>query len=243
MLTINWKGKIGYGDIISPICYAHNVAYKLHTKVKLVFHWNHGSSFKVNEADPETLMQRADYIYGKCVGSNVEMIHRYHSSLPKTFNHDNYAFADDLHNFWYCQERNIGWASDIIVNGTHHNALSMDQYGKKWKDPVGAEGWLQLKENLSKSYHVHDVSYRTPTKELFKQMRLLLLSFRKRVLVRVLLIRLLLFYLYNLVRLLVRRLWLFFLLLRVLVSLNSCRRCCVQMMFILLTMVVVKHQY
>ena len=40
LLRIEWKGRIGYGDIISPICYAHVMAQKNHCDVELLFHWS-----------------------------------------------------------------------------------------------------------------------------------------------------------------------------------------------------------
>ena len=52
MITINWKGKIGYGDIISPLCYAHNIAQKNCDDVTLHMHWMHkrGEKFKPEDA-------------------------------------------------------------------------------------------------------------------------------------------------------------------------------------------------
>ena len=164
MLTCNWRGKVGYGDIVSPICYAHNVANKLDTHVKLVFHWNHSSSHKICVDDPETLMERASFIFDHCIKSNVSLEHRYHSALP--IHHDNYDFTDDLHNFWYSDQRHIGHSDIIVVNGTHHNMVTMAEYGKTWKDPIGEQGWAEFVSTLSKTHHVVDVSYRTPIKEL-----------------------------------------------------------------------------
>lgn len=171
MLTVNWRGKVGYGDIVSPICYAHNVSNKLDTKVKLVFHWNHGSSYKICEDDPETLMERASFVFDRCIKANVELEHRYNSPLPKNFHHDNYEYTDDLHNFWYSRERNLGYTDEIVVNGTHHNMVTMEQYGKTWKDPIGEAKWAEFVETLSKTHKVIDVSYRTPIEDLFKYMR------------------------------------------------------------------------
>ena len=43
-VEIDWKGKIGYGDIVSPICYAHNVAQKNTCDVDLNFYLFSGGS-------------------------------------------------------------------------------------------------------------------------------------------------------------------------------------------------------
>lgn len=169
MLTCNWRGKVGYGDIVSPICYAHNVANKLDTHVKLVFHWNHDSTHKLCASDPETLMERASFIFNRCIKSNVSLEHRYHSALP--IHHDNYDFTDDLHNFWYCDQRHTGYKDTIVVNGTHHNMVTMAEYGKTWKDPLGEQRWLDFVTQLKQTHNVIDVSYRTPIDELFAALR------------------------------------------------------------------------
>ena len=171
MLTVNWKGKVGYGDIVSPICYAHNVSSQLDTKVKLVFHWPHDSSFKQYDDDPETLMERASFIYERCVKANVVVEHRYNSLLPKNFHHDNYEYVDGLHNYWYSTERNIGYTEEVVVCGTHLNHVTMEQYGKTWKDPLGEQQWAAFTERLKNNFDVQEVSYRTPIDQLFRIIR------------------------------------------------------------------------
>lgn len=170
MLVVNWKGKIGYGDIVSPICYAHNMSYKLDTKVKLVFHWKWDQDYKLYPDDPETLMERASFIFDRCIKANVILEHRYNSELPFSFNHDNYEWGDDLHNYWHSAIRNTSWSDDIIVNGTNTNKQSMSDYGKKWKDPIGEEQWVKFIEKLKQRYNVVEVGYRTPVAKLFKAM-------------------------------------------------------------------------
>ena len=59
-LIINWKGKIGYGDIISPISYALNLAEKNSTDVILRFHWPYDSPKKYKPEDKETIQEWID---------------------------------------------------------------------------------------------------------------------------------------------------------------------------------------
>ena len=51
MITIEWKGKIGYGDIISPLCYAHNISQMNCQDVTLHVHWMHKRGEKYKEED------------------------------------------------------------------------------------------------------------------------------------------------------------------------------------------------
>ena len=48
LLKIDWKGKIGYGDVVSPICYAHSMAQKNCCDVELIFHWPDKKGKKYN---------------------------------------------------------------------------------------------------------------------------------------------------------------------------------------------------
>ena len=58
-LVIDWKGKIGYGDVISPICYAMNMAEKNQVDVVLNFHWKEKKPTKYKPEDKETIQDFA----------------------------------------------------------------------------------------------------------------------------------------------------------------------------------------
>jgi hypothetical protein len=66
MITIEWKGKIGYGDIISPLCYAHNVARKNCDDVTLHMHWKHKRGEKYKPEDLDTLDSRMKALWAIC---------------------------------------------------------------------------------------------------------------------------------------------------------------------------------
>ena len=61
-IVINWKGKIGYGDIVSPICYAHNMAEKNSCDVVLRFHWKQKEKKLYKQQDNEYIQDWVDYI-------------------------------------------------------------------------------------------------------------------------------------------------------------------------------------
>ncbi len=79
MIDIQWKGKVGYGDIVSPICYAHNISYKLQVDVNLTFRWDDGPDHKIHPKDPETLWERACFIDRMCYqgSTNVNVFHKF----------------------------------------------------------------------------------------------------------------------------------------------------------------------
>ena len=88
-IVINWKGKIGYGDIISPISYAYNIAEKNSTDVVLRFHWKDSEPQKYKEKDSETIQQWIDITNNntqKPAFWDVRIEHVYDSELG--YNHD-----------------------------------------------------------------------------------------------------------------------------------------------------------
>jgi len=170
-IDIQWKGKIGYGDVVSPICYAHNVSFKLQTSVNLTFRWAQGPHQTIEQSDPEPLWVRADFINKLCrkQGTNVNVIHSFNH--PLDINHTNYDWdvvsRDVYHNYWMPVKTHKTEHNTIVVNSTLRNAMTLKQYGKGWKDPL--EGlWGEVIEQLSKTYIVRVVDYSTPIKKLIE---------------------------------------------------------------------------
>lgn len=176
MIEIKWKGKIGYGDVVSPICYAHNVSFKLQTPVKLVFFWPHGPKQRVHDHDPETLWERADYIASLCckIGTDVSVTHMFNSNLNTQ--HTNYKWDvvghDRFHNFWFPVTPNCLQepSNIIVVNSTKGNFVSLADYGKSWKDPAAGK-WDQIVGQLSAHGSVVTVDNRTPISQLLSLLR------------------------------------------------------------------------
>ncbi len=173
MIEILWKGKVGYGDIVSPICYAHNISYKLKTDVRLVFRWGHGVGRKVHASDPEQLWVRASYLFSQCQkkDTNVTLVHKFNN--PLSVNHINYEWDcvsdDPFHNQWNSHLIHNPASKFIVVNSTINNILSLKEYGKSWKDPIASE-WKSVLATIRKKYDVANVDYRTPVEDLCKML-------------------------------------------------------------------------
>lgn len=169
MIKILWKGKIGYGDIVSPICYAHNVSHKLNTSVHLQFQWGHGPEHKFCSSDPEALWQRADIIASHCVLADTDVTVAHKFNDPIYYNHSNYDWDvvgnDVYHNYWYPHVKNTKQSNIVVVNSTEGNTVTLKQYGRPWKDPV-AHDWPLVCEMLKERWDVVIVDYRTPLEEM-----------------------------------------------------------------------------
>jgi len=172
MIDVQWKGKIGYGDIVSPICYAHNVSYNTGQRVVLNFRWDTGPDYKFKPSDPETLWERANFIHSICdkKETDVDIVHLFNNPMEE--NHTNYDWnivgKDRFHNYWnpLAKHRNRPEGKHIVINSTFGNQVSLKQYGKSWKDPLAGR-WVTMVHMLKqKNIDVVVVDYTTPIRDL-----------------------------------------------------------------------------
>ena len=175
MIDVQWKGKIGYGDIVSPICYAYNLSHKLQTPVTLTFRWSGDCREKIHPSDPETLWERAAYIENLCYkgSTDVTIVHRFENPLDVA--HTGYDWnivgSYPLHNYWFPSNPNTRSSNIVVVNSTENNVISLADYGKKWKDPLATQWPRVIHAIQEQGYEVRVVDYRTPVRKLFKLLR------------------------------------------------------------------------
>lgn len=166
-MEVKWKGKIGYGDIISPICYVHNEAIRRKEDVQLKFYWDHSKGTKFKPQDPETINERADFIFQHTEPvDGVSMEHIYNH--PMSYNHTNYFDADiGLHNLRFSNKYFWNGSNNhIAVVSTLNNKKQFSEYSKAkiWKDPLAGR-WEEYITELKKKYKVEHVGYETPVTE------------------------------------------------------------------------------
>ena len=189
LLRIEWKGRIGYGDIISPICYAHVMAQKNHCDVELLFHWSEKKGQKYKPEDAESLDYRAEYLASLVspVPQQVKVVHKFESNFHGS--HINYDSGNapqqginKFHHFWYSSIQNSWVAihkaelrSDlkryIAMNTTATHLQTLEEYGKgpwkNWKDPTGLTRWRAIEKLIRTQLNmeVKHVGYETPIEE------------------------------------------------------------------------------
>ena len=153
MIRIEWKGKIGYGDIVSPICYAYSMAQKNCQNVELVFHWPNKKGVLYKDGAAESIDERARYLSQMAAPINyhhVKINHKFESKLE--FNHSNYDDSSEFHNFWFAKARNMELHRPYVaLNTTLNHTQQLEEYGgkgKTWKDPVGLEKWKELEKRI-----------------------------------------------------------------------------------------------
>jgi|TARA_R110002073_G_scaffold16573_3_gene63399 hypothetical protein len=174
MIEIQWKGKIGYGDIISPLCYAHNVAQKNCDDVLLHMRWTHKRWEKFKEEDPETLDTRFKELWSICRPIHYHKVHIKQSfNQDLDWNHTNYFDDSAFHNIWFSRVRNqeIRLARPyVVMNTTQNHKQQFQEYdeGKQWKDPVGIDGFRQMEDVIHQKWNmdVHQVDYTQPISQV-----------------------------------------------------------------------------
>ncbi len=180
-LIINWKGKIGYGDIISPISYAYNMAEKNSSDVVLKFHWPDPEPKLYKESDTETIQQWisiTNNIIKKPPFWDVGIEHVYDS--PLGYNHDNYDAQDmELHNMRFSQygmnDGDNAFSTynkiTMVTSIKHKQQLADYDAGKAWKDPLAntpsGMAWPRVGDLIKKrGWDPRHVHYATPMKKV-----------------------------------------------------------------------------
>jgi len=163
-VTINWKGKIGYGDIVSPICYAHNEAERRGEEVTLNFYFEHAPGTKFKEEDSETINDRIDYIVKNTPGSAI-VNQFYNHKLG--YDHTNYDDSNrSYHNLRFAKETWTGEDGHIAIVPSYGNKKQFDEYapGKRWKDPLSGQ-WEEYINDLGNRHRVSVIDYATPVSQ------------------------------------------------------------------------------
>lgn len=63
MELITWRGTPGVGDFMWALNCAHNYCYQYNKKVNLEFHWEHDKDYLHHFEDPETIIERLEYMH------------------------------------------------------------------------------------------------------------------------------------------------------------------------------------
>jgi hypothetical protein len=157
-MIIEWKGKIGYGDIVSPLCYAQNQSEITGKLVNLQFYWPHEHLDYIaqNKATCKKLVDLIDL-------RHVVVDHIDDSYLP--YNHTNYDAVpcreNDVYHNIYFPKIDIDPKYTVVCSPIGNKQPLMDySKGKAWKDGLGFLQWLELERNAIV------VNYKTPFDEL-----------------------------------------------------------------------------
>lgn len=90
---VSWRGTPGVGDFMWALNSCHTHASRTNTNIELEMHWEHGEDYYHHFEDPETIIERMEYIHNFYVDKDrVKVIHVFNS----TGRYSDWKFADDI---------------------------------------------------------------------------------------------------------------------------------------------------
>ena len=167
-MNIEWRAKIGYGDFMSPICYANMQSFRKRKHTTLWFHYKNDKNWKVNKQTPWTVFNLAIAIDHLAIQTSVETFHTFNDGFEVDY--INFNPSHNAHNFWLSEYHTLRERNIIIINTTLPNEIQIQDYGKEkmWKDPLNIK-WPQFLKLIREKYPnetIVEVSYRDPLKRV-----------------------------------------------------------------------------
>jgi len=168
---IEWKGTPGIGDAMYGLNIAHMRAFIIQKPVTINIHWYHPKEFYYHFEDPETIIERVDYIHTKYMWSHmVHVQHTFNSDdlklYAQRYRNVNRLEKDPLARYWMFNPKYFSNVDPrkIVIWRPSFNADT-----PRWfKLPLNDDEWINIIEKLKNlDYLVVEIDYRTPIREAF----------------------------------------------------------------------------
>lgn len=179
---IKFRGTVGMGDVQLALNTAHMSQKLLKSPVGLNFYWNHPQDYLFHCEDPETIIERCDFIhsqYHEC--DKLEINHFFEDDYYDSFNSHLHQDIEQVGKGYRALKGINSWAFNI------HHLLGAAVKPKKvvvwrptfnatkpqpWKLSFGERNWDVILESLAKNgYNIVELCYRTPVREAFYHLK------------------------------------------------------------------------
>lgn len=161
IFNVHWRSGFGYGDFITGLGYSHVASLKYLMPVDISFHWDHDIFYKTSSEDPETIIDRFNFIYSTMKQSSLVKV------KAETCSKFSARFINELdefnpvHGLWY---------SNLPLSYTRTVVLWRSKFNTYFpgidKDPI-FDKWDYLIDYLEKkNFTIKEVTYRTPIIEV-----------------------------------------------------------------------------
>lgn len=186
MERVRWRGTWGMGDVIMALNVCHNYCYRNNTKVNLEMHWETKEGHLETPEDPETIVERMEWIHNKYHRQeDVTITHVYESDLfqkgntnpdkqKKRFYFDSGAYDDNPapeENDWVFKKeeyRNHIKTKKIVMWTPNYNS----EAPRKWKRFLTNDDWHCIIKLLRREgWILVELTYRTPIRDVYKQIQ------------------------------------------------------------------------
>ena len=176
--TIDWKGTIGVGDFQMGLNACHMTAHLLGRPVTMNVHWAHDEDYLFHCEDPETIIERFDYLHS-----------RYHRQEEVIVNHIFNSDDKDVFKYRWRGLDRVGRPRGTPIVGLNSWSFRPDTYrpvdnnkvviwrpfanatpAPRWKKTFTEHDWYKIVEWYLKSkhkYNVVELDYRTTVREAF----------------------------------------------------------------------------
>ena len=184
MERVRWRGTWGVGDFMLALQVCHNYCYKNNTKVNLEMHWATPEGHLETPEDPETIVERMEWIHTKFHRQeDVTITHVYNSDLfpssntdgnkkKKRFYFDSGAFSDSDYGIkkdWVFKKEEYKPRKDSSKNIVIWTPTYNSEPPRKWKRFLTNDDWWCIIKLLRREgWIVQELTYRTPIKEAYE---------------------------------------------------------------------------
>ena len=183
MEKVRWRGTWGVGDFMNALNVCHNYCWVNNIKVNLEMHWEHGEDYLHSPDDPETIIERMEWIHSQYHRQDdVVVTHVYNSHL---FEHGNMNGNKSKHRFYFDSnafEPNTAPLNDWIfkpeafVPKKKKVVIWTPTYNteqpRTWKRFLTKDDWSSIISSVSwEGWILVELTYRTPVRDAFKQIQ------------------------------------------------------------------------
>lgn len=183
---VDWKGTFGVGDILFGLNAVHMMTHLMRKRREVPFvtmnvHWTHGEDYLHHFEDPETIIERAEYLHNFYYDKDaVRMNHIFYSKDEELqrIRHRGFrrkkspvAVLDALPSWVF---RNDILKSSLPVENkvVFWRPLFNKDEPQGWKKVFTDDHWLEIIHLLEmKGYDLVELTYRTPVREAFYHIR------------------------------------------------------------------------
>lgn len=171
--VIQGRGTPGFGDACRYLHIAHMYSAMVGAPITLEMHWDHDEDFLFYEEDPETIVERLDYVHQfYLLKDRVNLVHKFNSQTPLLDAKRIIGAPDTIEvnglNRWKFDPRfNQNQTRDqnkVVVWRSAFNA----QPARFWKDLYDPYQWNDsiIGPMVNQGYNVVEIDYRTPIREV-----------------------------------------------------------------------------
>ena len=175
--NVDWKGTFGVGDILFGLNTVHMLCHLAkRDHLQLNVHWNHGKSYLHHYEDPETIIERCDYLHQFYYKKDqIKINHMFDAYDEELWGIRHRGFQrtkgptsvlDGICNWIYDPKF---WNSNPVENKVvFWRPLFNAEKPPRWKQSFSNEHWKRILDKLNnKGFNLVELTYRTPVREAF----------------------------------------------------------------------------